>query len=157
MKITKEQLKQIIKEEFKSIQEDGHSDVPSAVRAMKTIIEDASQMLQVLEEEQVDGPLPTWWTNKMAVAANDMNKMRDYLLVEWMAWSPAANSVNEEDDYYDMLSEGETIEEAEYQGRKVTLNKPFRTPDGPKKSSVYVKNAKGNVVKVNFGLSLIHI
>tara|TARA_R100000008_G_C3543419_1_gene146148 strand:- start:346 stop:921 length:576 start_codon:yes stop_codon:yes gene_type:complete len=151
MKITKEQLKQIIKEEFKSIQEDGHSDVPSAVRAMKTIIEDASQMLQVLEEEQVDGPLPTWWTNKMAVAANDMNKMRDYLLVEWMAWPPASNSVNEEDDYYDMLSEGETIEEAEYQGRKVTLNKPFRTPDGPKKSSVYVKNAKGNVVKVNFG------
>lgn len=39
----------------------------------------------------------------------------------------------------------------EYQGRKVTLNKPFRTPDGPKKFSVYVKNEKGNVVKVNFG------
>jgi hypothetical protein len=40
---------------------------------------------------------------------------------------------------------------SEYQGRKVTLNKPFRTPDGPKKMSVYVKNEKGNVVKVNFG------
>ena len=32
-----------------------------------------------------------------------------------------------------------------------TLNKPFRTPKGPKKFSVYVKNEKGNVVKVNFG------
>ena len=32
-----------------------------------------------------------------------------------------------------------------------TLNKPFRTPKGPKKFSVYVKNDKGNVVKVNFG------
>ena len=32
-----------------------------------------------------------------------------------------------------------------------TLNKPFRTPSGPKKFSVYVKNEKGNVVKVNFG------
>ena len=31
------------------------------------------------------------------------------------------------------------------------LNKPFRTPKGPKKFSVYVKNDKGNVVKVNFG------
>jgi hypothetical protein len=31
------------------------------------------------------------------------------------------------------------------------LNKPFRTPKGPKKFSVYVKNEKGNVVKVNFG------
>lgn len=40
---------------------------------------------------------------------------------------------------------------SEYQGRKVNLNKPFRTPDGPKKFSVYVKNEKGNVVKVNFG------
>lgn len=34
---------------------------------------------------------------------------------------------------------------------KVKLNKPFRTPGGPKKFSVYVKNDKGNVVKVNFG------
>jgi hypothetical protein len=42
-------------------------------------------------------------------------------------------------------------EASEYQGRKVTLNKPFRTPDGPKKFSVYVKNDRGNVVKVNFG------
>jgi hypothetical protein len=40
---------------------------------------------------------------------------------------------------------------AEYQGRKVQLGKPFRTPKGPKKMSVYVKNDKGNVVKVNFG------
>ncbi len=34
---------------------------------------------------------------------------------------------------------------------KKTLNKPFRTPGGPKKFSVYTKNEKGNVVKVNFG------
>jgi len=31
------------------------------------------------------------------------------------------------------------------------LNKPFRTSGGPKKFSVYVKNDKGNIVKVNFG------
>lgn len=43
------------------------------------------------------------------------------------------------------------VRAAEYQGRKVQLNKPFRTPKGPKKFSVYVKNDKGNVVKVNFG------
>ena len=35
--------------------------------------------------------------------------------------------------------------------QKKTLNKPFRTSNGPKKFSVYVKNEKGNVVKVNFG------
>jgi len=43
------------------------------------------------------------------------------------------------------------VRAAEYQGRKVKLGKPFLTPDGPKKRSVYVKNDKGNVVKVNFG------
>jgi hypothetical protein len=43
------------------------------------------------------------------------------------------------------------IDEAEYQGREVKLGKPFLTPGGPKKRSVYVKNPKGNIVKVNFG------
>ena len=59
--------------------------------------------------------------------------------------------INEEleNAYYEMLAEGETLEEAEYQGRKVTLNKPMR--GDVKKSKVYVKNEKGNVVKVNFG------
>lgn len=45
----------------------------------------------------------------------------------------------------------EVANAAEYQGRKVTLNKPFRTPDGPKKSAVYVKNSSGKVVIVRFG------
>jgi hypothetical protein len=45
----------------------------------------------------------------------------------------------------------QVLQEAEYQGRKVTLNKPVRSSDGPKKFHVYVKNDKGNVVKVNFG------
>jgi len=40
---------------------------------------------------------------------------------------------------------------AEYKGRKVTLNKPFRTPKGPKKFAVYTKNESGNVVIVRFG------
>jgi hypothetical protein len=41
------------------------------------------------------------------------------------------------------------LQEAEYQGRKVKLNKPTR--GDVKKFKVYVKNDKGNVVKVNFG------
>lgn len=45
----------------------------------------------------------------------------------------------------------EILGEAEYRGRKVSLGKPFRTPGGPKKFSVYVKKPNGNIVKVNFG------
>ena len=48
-------------------------------------------------------------------------------------------------------SEKHNLEEAEYRGRKVSLGKPFRTPSGPKKFSVYVKKSNGNIVKVNFG------
>ena len=54
-------------------------------------------------------------------------------------------------EYFELLRKKKESEGSEYQGRKVKLNKPFRTPDGPKKFSVYVKNEKGNVVKVNFG------
>ena len=70
---------------------------------------------------------------------------------------PVNESLEETDSYCpqclaEYLKENwDKLEEAEYQGRKVTLGKPFLTPDGPKKRSVYVKNAKGNVVKVNFG------
>lgn len=53
----------------------------------------------------------------------------------------------------DLDSEGDMdLEDLEYsEASNKTLNKPFRTPKGPKKFSVYVKNEKGNVVKVNFG------
>jgi hypothetical protein len=43
----------------------------------------------------------------------------------------------------------DTLTEAEYQGRKVPLGKPMQ--GDVKKFKVYVKNEKGNVVKVNFG------
>ena len=41
---------------------------------------------------------------------------------------------------------------ATYQGRKVTLNKPFRTPTASKKSAVYVRNQKTSKVNlIRFG------
>ena len=43
------------------------------------------------------------------------------------------------------------LSEAEYKGRKVTLNDPFRSNDGKKKFYVYVKNEKGNIIKLGFG------
>lgn len=46
---------------------------------------------------------------------------------------------------------GDELLEAEYRGRKVKLNRPFRTPSGPRKFGVYTKNDKGNIVKVGFG------
>ena len=55
-------------------------------------------------------------------------------------------SVNES-EYINLMEPG--LNEAEYQGRKVKLGKPMR--GDIKKFKVYVRNADGNVVKVNFG------
>lgn len=57
-----------------------------------------------------------------------------------------------QDDYSAFTNENESTFAASDKNKKnVKLNKPFRTPGGPKKFSVYVKNDKGNIVKVNFG------
>lgn len=41
--------------------------------------------------------------------------------------------------------------EVKHRGRTVRLNRPFRTPGGPKKFAVYVKSKSGNIKKVSFG------
>lgn len=43
------------------------------------------------------------------------------------------------------------LHEAEHGGKKVPLNKPMRTPGGPKKFKVYVKTPSGRVKMVRFG------
>ena len=57
---------------------------------------------------------------------------------------------DENDEGYEDWDE-EPFTAAEYQGRKVKLNKPFRTPKESKKFAVYTKNDKGTVVIVRFG------
>jgi len=55
------------------------------------------------------------------------------------------------DHYIYMIKQDmdESVNEAEYQGKTVTLNTPKR--GGSKKFYVYTKNKKGNVIKVSFG------
>ena len=55
-------------------------------------------------------------------------------------------------EHFDITyDEAHSLDEAEHHGRKVKLNKPFRTPGGPKKFAVYVKSKGGNIKKVTFG------
>ena len=67
--------------EVSKLKEDGHTDVASAIRKCKTAIEDASQLLSKLQGMDPEGGLPSWWNSKLSIAANSMNKLRDYLLV----------------------------------------------------------------------------
>jgi hypothetical protein len=56
-----------------------------------------------------------------------------------------------EDEISEEVEWDKILQEAEYQGKTVTLNNPFRTPDGPKKFGVYTMGPNGNVVIVRFG------
>jgi len=86
----KQTFREALKEVGFNLREDGHTDVASAVRQCKTTIEDASQMLSKLQGMSPEDDLPSWWMNKIAIAANSMNKLRDYLLV------PSTNEAKEE-------------------------------------------------------------
>lgn len=80
-------------------------------------------------------------------------------LLEEVADNLLANNCEWDDEWDEFIWETEVTEIYDEDGKilasekskKVKLGKPFRTPSGPKKFSVYVKNDKGNVVKVNFG------
>ena len=100
-----------------------------------------------------------WAQDHISEAKNNMDQVFDFLMneikgddsdVQSESYLPNIKGKKIYEDQYGSV-EILPIQESEYKGRKVTLNKPFYTPDGPKKRSVYVKNSKGNVVKVNFG------
>ena len=65
---------------LKKMNEDGHTDVDSSERMCKTVMEDAKEILEYLDDMEGEGSLPTWWTNKLATASKDMNSLRDYLV-----------------------------------------------------------------------------
>jgi hypothetical protein len=79
-----------------------------------------------------EGNLMAWVQSKITNAVQMLKGVADYMMSEKEMEQPKMATASDKN-----------------KGKK--LNKPFRTPGGPKKFSVYVKNDKGNVVKVNFG------
>ena len=81
MKLQSLAMKQI-KSSYEEVDldEDGHTDVASAIRKCMTVTEDAQDINSKLQTMSTEDSLPSWWTNKLAVASNDMNKMRDYIV-----------------------------------------------------------------------------
>ena len=118
--------------------------------------------IEALENEQVEALINA--LNPVVGAA--MNEgivgLTEEILIEeqFILYENLQDAIDENGEYpcpqclYEVLSEAscgcpDLIPEAKYRGRKVKLNKPMR--GDVKKFKVYVKNAKGNVVKVNFG------
>jgi hypothetical protein len=138
-------------------------------------IENLEQPTLVLKEDvEISAHLQYHIDNKLSLTNNVFRVYSEgyFNLVNEVRglWEEGLISLNEEDTLMVESDLGETaqfegeyvyldapvsvmeeINEAEYRGKNVDLNKPFRTSGGPKKFAVYVKSDKGNVKKVTFG------
>jgi len=86
---------------------------------------------------------------KTTTVTNDINEAFEQAIFEDEVTLEDTQDFHEEYGYLGYSIDENDLFEAEYQGRKVKLNKPMR--GDVKKFKVYVKNKKGNVIKVNFG------
>ena len=62
-----------------NIQEYGHSDVVSMKNKVKIAMSALEKMEAELNKLSDEDSLPTWWTNKVAVAVDKLDGMADYL------------------------------------------------------------------------------
>jgi hypothetical protein len=86
-----------------------------------------------------------------SVEASILEKVQDIIYCNNSWWDDDWDELLEDIETTQIFDEDDKLVASEHHGKKVTLNKPFRTPDGPKKFAVYVKNDKGKVVIVRFG------
>ena len=144
MKLTTEDLRIIILEELQSVlDEKKGSKRLRKKKAKKKAKKDACY-------HKVKARYDVW---PSAYASGALVKCRKVGAANWGNKSKKNEelemSEQEEKELMEIIGDS-TLEEAEYQGRKVTLNKPTR--GDVKKFKVYVKDPKtGNIKKVNFG------
>ena len=114
--------------------------------------EDGNQVLTIELHRQLDEVESDDLAEDLELLYNELGT-KDFVI------EVSDNDPNEEtyegDDFYEAYgdmwyNEDETLDEAEYQGRKVSLGKPMR--GDVKKFKVYVRDPKTkNIKKVNFG------
>ena len=63
-----------------NMNEDGHTDVASIVRKLKTSAEDIRDIFNKINSMSDEDSLPSWWTDKITLSANYLNKARDFIL-----------------------------------------------------------------------------
>ena len=106
-------------------EEEGDFEYDMAMNELSTAMDAIEDLLSILGED-TEGELPAWVQSKITKGVDYLDSVADYM-------------------------KGLEKTAATKKKKNPKLNKPFRTPGGPKKFSVYVKNDKGNIVKVNFG------
>ena len=123
--------------------EGDESDSEMAVDQLETSIRRAQELITKLQGK---GDLEPWVQSLITKAEDYISTVSDYGEVD------EYDVENEQDikEFVQFMREyTPSLNEAEYQGRKVELGKIMQ--GDVKKFKVYVNNDKGNVVKVNFG------
>ena len=147
--MTEKQLKELIREEYhnvKNFMEEKYGFTPELGKVIDNPYVSAFRVEDYLEED-------------IELSKDDMEKLHNDGEVEvdgeFIKYNEVIDeydveTIEETKDFINFMKEYKSdVNEAEYQGRDVKLGKPMQ--GDVKKFKVYVKNDKGNVVKVNFG------
>ena len=113
----------------KAIDEDGHTDVASAQNNVKVAMSALTKMSGELAKLNPEDALPSWWTNKVAVAVDKIDGMADYLDTQ----------VEEKDDFKPhMMYDPKTGKghKADTMDDHLRMKKMGYTHDAPKKEEV---------------------
>jgi len=110
------------------LNEDGHMDIPSAIRKCKVIIDGAQDIMEKLSEKsKEEDNLPTWWMDKLTLATDYINKADDYINNSGQINEGIINEEPEKDTYWmitkanreNLIKMGGTAEEI---GKSATNN-----------------------------------
>ena len=124
------------------------------IKNLKNMKTDAEKILS-MDKDDRNSKLKgmDWADDHISTSADDAEEVADFLTTEgnspcWDGYERVPNTKEGEKGSCRKKTY-KSIQEAEYQGKNVELNKPMK--GDVKKFKVYVKNDNGNVVKVNFG------
>ena len=63
-----------------SVNEDGHTDVASSKRKVMIMVQDSNKLLNKLNGMNKEDSLPSWWSDKITLSQNYLEKATNYLL-----------------------------------------------------------------------------
>ena len=66
--------------QLENINEDGHTDVASSKRKVMLMVDDSNKLLNKLNGMNLEDSLPSWWSDKITLSQNYLEKATNYLL-----------------------------------------------------------------------------
>lgn len=123
------------------------NDSEMAIEQIQKMHDQLMQVVVKLKVMDIPVEFQDWTKDMISKAEIYIQNVYDFV----QYYEPGKYEDEEDDTESPETVDTEDSYASEYQGRKVTLNKPFRTSNGPKKFAVYVRNESGNVVIVRFG------